>query len=795
MVYPDNISEKLGFSEIKAKVGDLCQSNMGRDRIDNLKFFTDFNELSQILKETLEFKTLLEADDPFPSTGYYPIQDFLNNIRTEGTYLEEEDLDRLLIAFRTIQAIFFYFKKSDEKYPLLKAYWADIEANPSLYTFIEKVLDETGHLRRDASKEYLDIHQKIETLEKEAYKAIQRIFGMAQKENWTGDGQLTIRNGRLCLPILAENKRKVKGFIQDESATGQTVYIEPAEVFELNNEIRDLEFHKRRERIKILIGIADNLRPNLELFHRYHFLLGVFDFLRAKALFAVETGSDMPKLNRTPYFKFFKARHPILEMNLNKEGRQIVPLDIESDEKNRIILVSGPNAGGKSVCLKTVGLLQMMIQYGFLIPASPVSEACLFDNIMVDIGDDQSMDSDLSTYSAHLTNMKVFLERASERTLVLIDEFGTGTDPQFGGPISEAVLYQLNQQKVKGVITTHYSNLKIFASTEEGIANASMLFDSVHLNPLFRFERGKPGSSYAFEIARKIGLPSNIIELAKEKIGAEQKKAEELLFELEKEKVALNTKQVEIHKMQRKYNFLVDENEKLKEYLESSKGKLIKDAKKEAESIILSANKIVEKTISDIKTGQAEKVITQNSRRRLKEALDKVSTENKNPLPLTRSIDEDIRIKEINAGDWVKIEGQETIGQVLSIEKEKAILAIGDLRSVIKINRLVKISKKEEKRIRSSGYQRTMIENNLEFSPELDVRGQRGEDALYQVEKYLDRALMLGISQFKIIHGKGDGILRKLIRENLRNYKQVAALENEHPDRGGDGITYVNLKG
>ena len=790
MLYPENIEEKLGFLDIKEKIQSYCLSDMGREKVNQIRFTTDFKSLTKILGETWEFKLLIELDELFPASGYHNLTLSLAKIKTEGSYLEEEELDQLLISLKTISQILLYFKNREGKYPLLNSHLEDLFNSPNYYAQIEKILDPTGKLKPNASKEYGEIHQKINNLEKTAHKTILSIFSKAQKENWTGDGNLTIRNGRLCIPLLAENKRKIRGYIQDESATGQTVFIEPAEIFEINNEIRDLEFLKRRERIKILVEIADSLRPNLSVFSRFYILLGLFDFIRAKALFAIEIGAQNPNILPIPNFNLVEARHPLLYLSLKREGKKVIPLSIDLNEKNRIILVSGPNAGGKSVALKTIGLIQIMFQCGILIPVKDTSEMGIFDNIMVDIGDEQSLESDLSTYSAHLTNMKNFLDHADENSLILIDEFGTGTDPQFGGPIAEAVLENLNQKKVRGIITTHYSNLKIFAGAEPGILNASMLFDSHQLLPLYRLEKGKPGSSYAFEIAEKIGLGVNVIENAKGKISIEQKKIEELLFELEKEKVLLQDRQTEILKMQKKYNFLVDENEKLKEFLNENKGKLIKDAKKEAELIILNANRMVEKTIHDIKTSGAEKLSTQNSRKLLKEELDKVKTKD---ITISQVTNEPKNL--FISGDWVKIKGQDTLGQIISIQKENAILAIGDLRSVVKVNRLEKSSRKEDKKWRASGFSDSIRENNLLFSPELDVRGKRGEEAVYEVEKYLDRAMMMGISQFKIIHGKGDGILRKVIREYLKPYKQIASLENEHPDRGGDGITYVNLKG
>lgn len=461
-----------------------------------------------------------------------------------------------------------------------------------------------------------------------------------------------------------------------------------------------------------------------------------------------------------------------------------MPLNVQIDEANRVIVVSGPNAGGKSVCMKTVGLLQMMTQAGLLIPAAEASEVGVFKQIFVDIGDDQSIESDLSTYSAHLSKMKNFVENANGKTLILIDEFGTGTDPQFGGPIAEAVLESLNHKKVKGIVTTHYSNLKIFASNTEGLENASMLFDNVQMKPLYMLEVGKPGSSYAFEIAQKIGLPQNVLNLARNKIGFSQKKVDTLLVDLEREKKELYDTKVAMEKQQRKVNALLEENEKLKTYYEENKRTLISEAKQEAKNIILNANKLVENTISEIKSSNADKDKTRDLREKLNVELAKNTVKQPTPKP---AVDNEIKI-----GDWVKLNDSETTGQVMEIARDNLIIAIGDLRTVAKRNRVQKVSKKEVPKEIRRGY--TNTDSMANFSPEIDVRGKRGEEAIYEIEKYLDKAIMMGFGNLKIIHGKGDGILRKLIREYMRKYKEVDRMEDEHADRGGDGITYVYLK-
>ena len=626
----------------------------------------------------------------------------------------------------------------------------------------------------------------IAKAESDARKKVDQIFKNAQNNGWTADGNLTIRDGRLCIPILAENKRKLKGFIHDESASGQTVYMEPEEVFQLNNLVRDLEFDKRREIVKILTGLSNELRPYVPLLLSYHGLLTKLDFVRAKALFAQQIEAEMPVLLQTPELNLVNANHPLLYLNLKKEGTSVVPLNIKVDDQQRVVVLSGPNAGGKSVAMKTVGLLQIMVQAGLLIPADESSKLGIFKQVFADIGDDQSIESDLSTYSAHLSKMKYFVENAGGKTLVLIDEFGTGTDPQFGGPIAEAVLESLNRKHIRGVVTTHYSNLKVYANAAEGLENASMIFDNLKMQPLYILEMGKPGSSYAFEIAQKIGLPQNVINAAKNKIGVYQKKVDTLLVDLERDKKEILEKKIALEKQQKRVSLLLEENEKLKAYLDENKKGILKEAKKEAQNIIINANKLVENTISEIRESKADKEKTQKLRQNLQQELQKNTVNETTSKP-----QQDNSV--LKAGDWVRLEDSETVGQVMDITKDNVILAMGDLRSVVKRKRVQKIANKEvPKEIRRS-YSSQVSDAIAQFNPEIDVRGLRGEEALFEIEKYLDRALMMGFSNLKIIHGKGDGILRKLIRDYLRKYSQVSRIEDEHADRGGDGITYVFL--
>ena len=788
MVYPQNATDKLGFTEIKSLIKSHCLSEMGRQMVDRIQMMTSFEQINKFLRQTKEFKEILVNDAPLPIRHLFDLKSLAEKIRVEGAFLTEPELQQVLLSLQTVFSVINYFEDREGRYPNLEALFEHLPIEKKISHSIEKVIDEKGKIRSNASPELQSIIAGIAKAEQEARKKIDHIFRNAQNNNWTADGNLTIRDGRLCIPVLAENKRKLKGFVHDESASGQTVYIEPEEVFQLNNLVRDLEFDRRREIVRILTALSNELRPYLPLLLSYHGLLTKLDFVRAKALFAIETESEMPLLVSNPEINLVNARHPLLYLTLKKEGLQVVPLNLKIDEQQRVIVVSGPNAGGKSVCMKTVGLLQLMVQAGLLVPVDESSRFGIFKQVFADIGDDQSIESDLSTYSAHLTKMKYFVENSGGKTLVLIDEFGTGTDPQFGGPIAEAVLEALNRKKIRGVVTTHYSNLKVFANAAEGLENASMMFDNLEMRPLYILETGKPGSSYAFEIAQKIGLPQHILQSAKNKISVNQKKVDTLLVDLERDKKALIENRIAIEKQQRSVNAIMEENRKLQDYLEENKKTILKDARKEAQNIILNANKLVENTIAEIKHSKAEKERTQKLRQSLNEELKKHQVKE---VPVKAPEQDNATLA---AGDWVKLVDSETVGQVIDVTRDNVILAMGDLRSVVKRKRVQKISNKEvPKEIRRS-YSSQVTDAIAGFNPELDVRGKRGEEALYEIEKYLDRALMMGFPSLKIIHGKGDGILRKLIRDYLRKFSHVSRMEDEHPDRGGDGITYVYLQ-
>lgn len=787
MLYPENCLERLGFNEVRQLILKHCLSPMGQQMVGKMQVMTKFDQINKFLRQTNEFKSILENQEPLQISTFFDIKSLAEKIRVEGTYLVEDELHQMYASLQTVFSVLRFFEEREGVYPNLEALFEHLPVEKNILKKIETVLDPKGKIKPNASPLLQEIIGDIAKSEQDVRKRMDSIYKQAVGNNWVADGSLTIRDGRMCIPVLAENKRKLRGFIHDESASGQTVYIEPEEVFTLNNKIRDLEFDKRREIIRILIALTNELRPYTPLLLSYHGFLTKLDFVRAKALFAIDVEADMPVLINGAKTKLINARHPLLYLSFKEDKKTVVPLNIHINDNLRIVLVSGPNAGGKSVCMKTVGLLQLMVQSGLLIPVHESSEVGIFDNIFADIGDDQSIESDLSTYSAHLTKMRYFVAHASPKSLVLIDEFGTGTDPQFGGPMAEAVLEVLNNKKVRGVITTHYSNLKLFAGNTPGLENASMLFDNDKMKPLYVLEIGKPGSSYAFEIAQNIGLQKEVLELARAKTGTNQNRIDSLLVDLEREKKQIYDTKLQLSNQQNKVKNLVAENEKQKAYLEENRKILIKEAKLEAQAIIKNANKLVENTVAEIKERQADNAVTKELRQNLQKALVQNHVKEEKKPVVVEPLNTPILV-----GDWVQLRDSETTGQVLEINRDNLVLALGDLRSVVKKNRVLKISNKQAKKAaQTNSFTGSISEAISSFNAELDLRGMRGEHAIHEVEKYMDKSIMLGFPVIKLIHGKGDGILRKMIREYLKKYSQVNRLEDEHADRGGDGITYV----
>jgi DNA mismatch repair protein MutS2 len=807
MLYPDSFEQKLGFDKIRDLLRQACLSPLGQSYVDKIRFSDNFQLIDKMLRQVAEFKTIVQYEPEFPSSNYLDIRPQLAKVRIEGMMLTEEEFFDLKLTLRTIQlCLRFLAGKEKEVYPYLNELADAITVDKKLTEAIERVIDDRGHVRDNASPELATIRRRIISEQAGLRKKLDGIMRSARQQGWMPDDiSMTIRNGRVVIPISAEHKRRLKGFIHDESATGQTVFIEPAEVFDTNNEIREMEYEERREVARILRELTALLRPYLPELQRATTFLGLIDFIRAKAKFALQIDAGMPKLANQPLVDWLQARHPLLHLSFQKQGKKVVPLNLLLDAGQRILIISGPNAGGKSVALKTIGLLQYMIQSGLLIPVIEGSTAGVFQNLFIDIGDEQSLENDLSTYSSHLTSMKAFVTFANRKTLFLIDEFGTGTEPGLGGAIAEAILEELTKSGAYGVVNTHYTNLKLFADKTTGLVNGAMRFDGEHLEPLYELEIGRPGSSFAFEIASKIGLPKPLIDRAKEKLGSQQVNLEKLLKELDIEKRVFAEKNMEVGINQRKLAQQLAETNALKTRLDNDQKRLLNEAKQKAKALVAEANQRIENTIREIKENKAERDMTRLVRQELeqfdkKELKPEVLVEEVRKKPEKAEVEEFLpETGDIAVGSFVQIKGQSTIGEVLALRGKDVEIRIGDLKSTIKLNRLEKVSRKvyreavgETARPKMQGID--LNEKMMNFSFNLDIRGQRGEEAMVELDNFINNGLMLGYAELRIIHGKGDGILRTLVRNHLRTFPQVASMQDEHADRGGAGVTVVKMK-
>ena len=787
MVFPLEIEQRLGFDQIRSRLVYYCQGPLGVQQVVGMQFSSSFQQVQSLLKQNVEFKLILESESDFPSTQHGNTDEHVDRAAIEGSYLEEEAFQQIIKSLEAISACKDFFNQREDSYPALFKLSTEVPDLGNLIKSIKAKFDDQGHVRDNASVDLAKIRKELHTEQLKVKRLMDQLFRHAVGQGWVADGvSAAIRDGRLVIPVLAEHKRKIKGIIVDESATGQTIYMEPAEVLEANNEIRDLHHAERREVIKILKELTSLLRIHLpEVFPAFNFL-GVMDFTRAKAKFSRDIQAEMPTLKNEPDLNWLHARHPLLYLSL-KGKREIVPLTIDLTDENPFLLISGPNAGGKSVCLKTVGLVQYMVQCGLLPSLHDKSTVGIFNNIFLDIGDQQSIENDLSTYSSHLKNMSFFIQHSDNKTLVLMDELGSGTDPNFGGGISESILTDLTQKKVWGIATTHYYNLKLFASNNTGIRNGAMQFDQKKLEPLFKLEIGKPGSSFALEIARKTGLPSATLQRAEKIIGAELTGLETLMKSVAEEKQWIERKKLEIGQNEKRLQEALTRYEALSNQLEEKKKEIINKAKVEASLLLSDTNREIEKTIRHIRENKAEKKETRKARQGLQTLVSKVQPAPHDPIAKKELLVE---------GDTVRLIGQEVSGTVLSIKGKNAVVQFGDLRSHVKLNKLVRSDLAEVNptitRARSMGID--MMGKQSYFNPTLDVRGKRVEEIIQVLDQFIDDAILLGQSQLKILHGKGEGVLRKVIREHLKKTNQVVSLADEHVERGGAGITVVVLK-
>lgn len=834
MIYPQNFEQKIGFDQIRQLVKGKCLSTLGMERVDEMAFSDDYREIDRRLEQVMEFISILQGEDDFPSQYFFDVRPSLKRIRVEGLYMDESELFDLRRSLETIRDVVRFLRQTDDEedeeahspYPALYELAGEVMVFPILIARINDILDKFGKVKDNASPELLRIRRELAATTGSISRSLNSILRTAQAEGYVEkDVTPTMRDGRLVIPVAPGMKRKIRGIVHDESATGKTVFIEPAEVVEANNRIRELEGEERREIIRILTDFSSVVRPHVPaLLQSYEFLAEV-DFIRAKALWGMETGSGKPSLEERQVVDWFDAVHPLLQISLAKHGKKVVPLDIELTREQRILLISGPNAGGKSVCLKTVGLLQYMLQCGMPVSMNERSHAGVFRHIFIDIGDEQSIEDDLSTYSSHLTNMKNMMKYCDGQSLILIDEFGGGTEPQIGGAIAEAVLKRFNQKGTFGVITTHYQNLKHFAEDHEEVVNGAMLYDRHEMRALFQLQIGNPGSSFAVEIARKIGLPEDVIADASEIVGSEYIQSDKYLQDIVRDKRYWETKRQNIRRREKQMEETIARYERELEELDRSRKEILKKAKEDAGRLLEESNARIENTIRTIKEAQAEKERTREVRqdladfRRQVEEADKAAMEEKIARKMDRlrekqerrkerkerqgnepSVQPVVKIKPIGAGDYVRIKGQTSVGQVMELNGKNAVVMFGLMKTNVKADRLERADAPKQTNTMakatfvSSETQDRMYEKKLNFKQDIDVRGMRGDEAVQAVTYFIDDAILVGVSRVRILHGTGSGILRTLIRQYLATVPGVADFKDEHVQFGGAGITVVDLK-
>ncbi len=810
MIFPENFEEKIGFDQVLRMLKTHCVSRMGEIYVEKIRFNNRFDILKKILGQAEEFRQILMFGKPFPAQNYFNLIPELERIAIPGTFIYQENLFDLKTSLESINDVLVYLKELHEsRFPLLLQILSNVEVDRQIMREIDRIINEKGQIKDNASDRLKEIRQRLVKLSGEIDKAIRQVLINARKNGWVNpNDDLTLRDGRLVIPVPATHKRKIRGFIHDESATGQTVFIEPAEALEANNEIRELENAEKREIIRILTEFTNLIRPEIDQLIAAYQFLGLVDFIRAKAKFAIQIEAVLPLLNDKTIIEWFDAKHPLLFLSHKNQKKQVETLSLKLDENQRILVISGPNAGGKSVCLKTVGLLQYMLQCGLLVPMRETSETGIFRDIFIDIGDEQSIENDLSTYTSHLRNMKFFSLKSGRQTLFLIDEFGTGTEPQLGGAIAEAVLEHLNRKLAFGVVTTHYTNLKMLADKTPGLVNGAMLFDTRQMQPLFKLQMGNPGSSFAFEIARKTGFPTHILQNAEKKVGKGQLKFEEQLQQLELEKKELNEKQREMSINEEKLKMQVSKYNQLVQDLEASKTNILKEAKSAAALVIAGSNKLVENTIREIRENQAEKEKTKQLREKLKEEagkIEKAGVETKASAPakvelVRKKVKPVPEIERIFVGNRVRISPQQTVGEVIEIIGDDAVVSFGSVIMKTPLSKIVNVGEEELHQkvlIRRSNYGNIINEINAKmqnFKLTLDLRGQRAEEAIPNLQKYIDEAILLSIKEVRILHGKGNGILRDIIRSQLRAIPEIKKFNDEHIEQGGHGITVVSIK-
>ena len=846
------IENNIGFDKIKALIAEKTTNSLATRMVNEIEFSSNPQRVRRLLLQTEEMRQIILFENSFPSQDFFDLSDHLDRIKLPGSVIDLLALPSLRASLLTISACLrFLFDAPDDKYPSLLDLARRVQLDPHILKRLNSILDDNGQISDNASPELLQIRRLILRKRSEVDVQLARSLSLAKREGWApDDAEVVLRSGRLAIPLLDTHRRKMKGFILDESASRHTAFLEPAEVLELNNDLRELEFAERHEIFRILSAFSDFLRPLLPQLSAAYCFLAQIDFIRAKALFALDIGGVLPILNDFPMFDWIDARHPLLLLSLKEQGRKVVPFclrlgpsprdndndnpapvsSVPIDNKNvfSILIISGPNAGGKSVCLKAVGLIQYMLQCGILPPCRETSEFGIFRHISIDIGDHQSIENDLSTYSSHLLNMKHLLAVADSHSLFLLDELGAGTEPRSGCAIAEASLEELSRRGSFGIVTTHFADLKLLADRCPNIVNGAMLFDSERMAPLYKLAIGHPGSSFAFEIATKIGFPLDILEIAEDKAGREMLNFEHQIQQLELDKQEVARKQQQLELSDNFLNEVIQKYQTLTQNLEDKRQSIISDAREEARNIISSANRTVERTISDIKKANAERERTRVARQQMKLELDrlsspvatspndltpndlvlsnptrKVSTASGNPLSSKpRQVLTPLDCNEpLKVGDIVRIDDGDTFGQLVELKAKKAVVESNSLRMTIPLDRLSKTQKKsipvdrtDRQNSRFQSIYDDINEKRKSFSPSLDLRGHRADEALDLLQRFLDDAQLLSEKQLRILHGKGWGILKTIVRQRLQSIPEVQSFHSASLESGGDGVTIVILK-
>lgn len=806
MNYPSNYEQKIGFNEIRQILNGYCLSPLGQDLVESMEFCRNYETIKLHIRQVSEFVLILQEEE-FPSDNFFDVRDVLKHIRIEKTWLDSDRLFELQRSLDTIIRIVSFFSKT-ELTPTLSELSKDVPVFPQIVRRISQVLDKFGKIKDNASPELHDIRRNITNTTNSISHILRSILSHAKNDGLVEkDASPAMRDGRLVIPVAPAMKRRLNGIVHDESDTGKTVYIEPAEVVEANNKIRTLEAEERREIIRILTELADFIRPELKEIMRSYDFMSEIDFIRAKARFAIDYDCIEPSFEKKQIIDWSMAVHPLLKRTLDKSGRKVVPLDILLNGKQRILLISGPNAGGKSVCLKTVGLVQYMLQCGLLVPMAESSVCGLFDNIFIDIGDEQSLENDLSTYSSHLLNMKNMMKGANGKTLILIDEFGGGTEPQIGGAIAEAVLKRFNEKKAFGVITTHYQNLKHYAKDTHGIINGAMLYDRQMMQPLFQLRIGQPGSSFAVEIARKIGIPDEVIEEASNLVGQDYINADKYLQDIVRDKRYWENKRQLIHQQEKKLETTIAEYEDKMQGIKAQKRDILDKAKQDAENLLQQSNALIEKTVKEIKEAQAEKEETKKIRQRLSKFKTEILSDKKEERQVHKTEKKKKRQKSaiipptsdvsLSVGSFVRLKGQNTIGRITKISDKEAQVEFGSIITNVNLNRLESSEAPKKQNSVSinllSSTTQLRSEKIANFKGSIDVRGMRGDDCISEITEYIDNAIIAGVKNVSILHGTGNGILRNLVRMYLDTVPQVVSYRDELPQFGGTGITVVEL--